>query len=668
MDSLVVLFGEKDCLQHQKAIGQFHKIYLEAFPNSQEKEDFEKDILPRLKAGPGASEPLELQTLAALIVDDNGEVAAGMIVSWYPRAVSLEIIYLAVRESSRWKKDRSANAHYGTRLIKEGIEAIINRLDIDRKAVLVYLEAENPFHPDNAACRQECVGRLRFFANCNARRIPISYVQPPLSRGKDYARNLFLFVLPVCDKEQSIPEDVPRERVKTFLDAFYKELKNRAEDQELFKNELQAMQRSLVDAADEKDNIPLDQLSETHHLSFEKIAISSHFLILDRKAPMLLKAEKTDCPQWGSYENDLFNYANQEPQPLTTHFARLYDENILLPLPEFYTYTSEGLSYYKLSERTSIPADVSVSWSTRHMSGKTVRVAHMTIVPHVCKAPSYFTEMEAIKIIALLGFGSRQERFNILEDERARINRFFLTILQESLRCESFRPLGTGVTEINRLNVRQVSANMPQEYMRNALCGILLGIFDFARMSSIEASVTLSPIYQRPEDKIWYYSSRGHLLRIKERTPKEDERLVNLLISPYLLNPSAVLCFNELLLQRATGKLKRLILFRNISSIKRSLSSEILTDVFQYESEKVILNKEMSARSLSQEKNRLINLCEISQSKIIHFMEAIQATLLAIIAMFQIRGVFESNPGLFWILLAILTLLFLSYSFLRLKE
>ena len=406
--------------------------------------------------------------------------------------------------------------------------------------------------------------------------------------------------------------------------------------------------------------------------------------------PAWMAQETETSRNWGSYESDLFNYHNQENPPFATHLATTAPvEGWTLPLPQIYTYTSEGRTYCKLSARSSAQVDVSISWSVRESHGKKVRIAHLALTP---SEGDFLWEHELIKIIAGLGFGSHQEHFTMLSEERQRFDNFFMEALNQAMpwpdtgigECpeRKFIILNNGITEIN-LNGRICKIDeidksgksrkkrVPKwtSYRRKVRCGILLGIFDFNRMSAVEADVTLNPIVEFPSEEMVYYASRGHLLRIMKRFKDEEENLQNLLISPYLVIPSAAICFNELLLQRASQDLpKKGIGFGSVSPVKRILSADFLTDIFQYESEKRLLNRIMVGRSLLQDRSKLLERSSLIQTKTTHFLEALQATTLAAIALLQVYGFFEDCPVRFWVIFGIVIIGFIWYSIHRLRQ
>jgi len=683
-----IVFGEDDCAKLSEKLDQFKRIYNEAFPKKEEREDFDAKIRERLKAGKHPKNENHPQTIAFLMYTDSHKttLVGGLIGDWYPKVQMLELIYMAVDKNLRWDESKTVakRPHYGRTMLRKGSEAICRHLGQDPMKVPIFFEAENPFDPVNANDYEQTVGRFRFFSQSGGYRLPIRYVQPPLEKGGEYARNLCLFVLSL-DEGKDSKKSISYKDLQKFIDAFYDGLKDnidetKKEEAEAFETERKKLKRNILDVADSDDNVPFDSIGEDPHMHFSKVAVSTHFEISYKKIPKKMKEEEDKiCLDWGSYESDLFNYHNQDPKPFKTHLATSTPiESVTLPLPRVYQYTSEGRCYCKQSQRNSIQVDVSVSWSMKKNGKKGVRIAHLALTPHQdesSKQAAYFTELELIKIIAGLGFGSKQEQFALLKKDREAFDGFFTDILKKALNCTKIKALKTGITEINKKGIsNHGSVGNWTTYRRNVLCGILLGIFDYTRMSPVEASVTLRPIVEFPTVGMYYYASRGHLLRIMNRTKDEEENLQNLLISPYLVIPSAALCYNDILLRDKADRLSKKDIrnrwrrLKGVSPIKRALSADFLTDIFQYESEKHLLNRIMVGRSQLQERNRLLEKSRLRQTKTAHFLEALQATMLAAIAVFQLRHIMEGCPSLFWGIFGGVVGLFLFYSIYRLCQ
>ena len=146
-----------------------------------------------------------------------------------------------------------------------------------------------------------------------------------------------------------------------------------------------------------------------------------------------------------------------------------------------------------------------------------------------------------------------------------------------------------------------------------AFCGLILGIFDFMRMNSAEISDTIKPIAVRRDSFI--VLCRGHLMKVKFDESTEDQT-ANILVSPYLLIPSAVLSFNELVLdcnEEIVGRpisdrtyyRRSMLLSGRIREVMSSLNTEYLQDIFHYSSEQEIMVEGTQQRGLGRRYEQL---------------------------------------------------------------
>lgn len=146
-----------------------------------------------------------------------------------------------------------------------------------------------------------------------------------------------------------------------------------------------------------------------------------------------------------------------------------------------------------------------------------------------------------------------------------------------------------------------------------AFCGLILGIFDFMRMNSAEISDTIKPIAVRRDSFI--VLCRGHLMKVKFDESTEDQT-ANILVSPYLLIPSAVLSINELVLDRNEEIVGRpisdrayyrrsMLLSGRIREVMSSLNTEYLQDIFHYSSEQEIMVEGTQQRGLGRRYEQL---------------------------------------------------------------
>ena len=142
-----------ECLSQ---LAQFRDdIYTPAFPDENEREPFDENILPRLQTKGDI-----LQT-AIVLAYDGDQMVGGMLTDWYPSCSSLEIIYMAVAEDFRGKS-------LGHQILKEATAIVCESIEEDGVPVeYIFFETENPAVTKDAPIDTEA--RLRFFAAAGAR-------------------------------------------------------------------------------------------------------------------------------------------------------------------------------------------------------------------------------------------------------------------------------------------------------------------------------------------------------------------------------------------------------------------------------------------------------------------------------------------------------------------
>lgn len=642
-------------------------LYQKAFPDPDEREPFEK-ILARVET----ARPDEPVTIA-VIAEESGRTVAGLVTDWYPVCNSLEVIYIAVDPAAR-------RSGLGKEILMEGTRTILDSLSGEDRRINVFFETENPMAVNAVDSPIDPVGRLSFFNKCGAKRVPIDYVQPPLDDSTGWDSNMFLMMLPELSYAK---ESITIDELSAFLHEFYKGLGA------LGTKEYDELIRNVVEVADAKGDIWLDRIMEEPQFRIGRAAVATHFIASDPKdAEGLLDTDRF-CPVFNSYECDLMNYSHQEmkKRPFTTHH-RVLIEDATLVLPSFYSYSSEGHSFYRLSSRREIKADISINWSVSRSSHDTM--AHVVIAP---SEGEYFSELELIKIIT--EFGSRQEAPQFIEGRRivagGREYSSFKELLCGELAPANYTQTHTGVSEIElsgltdndgnvlfrnfdefRLSISETDS--PEDTAWNkAVCGLVLGIFDFERMNAPEIYDTIQPIVKRRNT--FHILCRGHLVKFCHENEEDYERVENILISPYLLIPSTALAYNELTLERNWQKiggqfqkrkgLKRLVSWTfsekvfNYSELltdtENSLSSDYMKDIFQYPSEREILQVGQMQRGLDTSLADLQQIIDIKEnelddmkSKYQGSIDTLQNILLMILAIMQVYTAINNYHKLFF--------------------
>lgn len=547
--------------EYTSQLQQFRdQIYLSSFPDENEREPFDEKILPRVKENGG--EPSAFIVLAY----DEGDLVGGEVLDWYPSCSALEIIYLAVDENKRRQS-------YGTSILQEATEIVCDAIEQNGGSVQnVFFETENPSLTENPAYDTE--SRLRFFAASGAAMIPVPYCQPPLSEDQDWAKNLYLCVLPFARDEDNRIEwesentAIAADDVAGFLEAFYKGLGYAEKGAAV----LESTVASLDAMKGEDGEVPL-VFFEHPVFKLHDAAVAAYF-DSGEEDPYLEAADS--CPVFNSYECDLMNYRHQkwEDRPFTNHH-RMLMEGVCVTFPASYHYSSEGSTFHRRTSRRQIYVDISINSSYKRASSSTPSMRNLThlVIRPSKKRNEFFYELDLLKLIVCFGFGSKQENVafdKMLADEGLvidtvqcddipnRLRKHFASfedLIKEALNLTECRATGTGVSELelsalegptNFHTMEEFRADILSDGPTNndwnkTLCGIVLGIFDFERMNGPEIYDTIRPILDRKY--AFALLCRGHLVNVK--MDLEPERVETILMSPYLLIPGAALAFNE---------------------------------------------------------------------------------------------------------------------------
>ncbi len=670
----------------------FRRIYMEAFPDIDEREPYE-NIQRRISSSDS------LPGTVACMLTDGGKVVGGLLSDFYvfedSSSFDIEAIYIAVDSDFR-------RAGYGRKLLTEGIELSVSRLEAltGKKLRNIYFETENPFKVKKKSF--DPISRLRFFSSLGAMRVPIDYRQPPLDAASGWADNLFLMVLPHPGKE---PEKVlDKEELKEFLTAFYRGLSvSDASFYEAFRKDIDR----VAEVATAKNRVVrLDSLTEMPSFLIDDVSVLSHYRMRGCRFKDEDGSDLKSCPVFESYECDLMDYAHQERgrRPFRTYHIKSY-KGVMLGLPKFYSFTSEGHTFYRLSKVDSVEVDLSLNCSSR---GRDIDENGRYIVS-LSVRPSEgtsFDELTLIKLVTL--FGSRQENYFAYPDNRFTdlcvsldgeerpltvfefIGRYMADCGESLIGTPQFECCRTGTTELELSSVRRagdgngifadydefykalVSASPAESVWNKTLCGILLGIFDFDRMNSAEIFDTIKPFVERKASFVLL--CRGHLMKVCFEQSKE--RVENIFISPYLMIPGIALAYNEMVLDNCEAVLSSVRAddsgrsFRFYEKIKRdtsvlqrvrhSLAVQYIPNCFNYSSEQEIFSTGERNRGLQVRLDRLKKNIDMVQNEINQrksrysiFIDTIQNCILVILAILQ---VYTAVNRLHWLFIAFLVL------------
>lgn len=645
-----ILIDGTNLNQYEQLLLEYEqRIFVSAFPDPDERESFVDDIIPRIK---GSDNPL-LCTFCVLATDDNSTIVGGLVADWYPKCEAMELIYIAVDPTKRESK-------IGGNLLNNGIELIKSALEQRKESLqAIFLEIDIPTTVLDAANSMDPIARLKVWDAWGAKRIPINYTQPPLSKGKQPVSNLMLMCL--TGHGTDIEEFIPTELLKNFLTDFYKGLE--AETSEYLEKMCED-----IDIISTEDGVEICPLKEIPHAKISNSVVTTHFSVLGTPKVSLPDI----CNSFNSYECDLMNYTNQKNRPFKTKFVKLL-KNVEIQMPAFYCYTSEGITNYRLSLNTELKADISISMSIA--ADKDIHpIAHVTILP--CEDEK-FNNLDYIKLIT--NFGSKQEQYQASSQILFKYSGKYLTyeeLLRSILKMDvadkieivgegasqfdikGIEPFEDGEYEKGDFDVEDFFTTRfePEGEIKNSLvnrmlCGLILGIFDYDRMNEAEIEDTIRPIVKASDS--FFVACRGHIFKIEVAENAVSDEYAKILISPYLLVPSTTLAFNGLALLECERLIKDATQHRFspnlISIIQRAevvLSVEYIEDIFQYNSEIEIIREGKRQRCMDIRYSKLNRQIEIIKKRTHKSSDIIMEGLLAILAIFGVIEVFAK--GLEW--------------------
>jgi hypothetical protein len=294
---------------------------------------------------------------------------------------------------------------------------------------------------------------------------------------------------------------------------------------------------------------------------------------------------------------------------------------------------------------------------------------HLTIAP---AASCTFTENDLIKLAQ--NFGSNQEKTVFSHPCELQINnekeKTDILSSVKKLFHKQVSPVQSGIIQIDPVHVfkgrkdwidfstsvlkqRNPLEDKNLKMISKTLCGIILGIFDFERMSEDEIFDTIQPAVTKSDSLV--ISCRGTLLKMTYNEETCSAVTNHLIVDPYLLIPNMVLIHNAYVLNKTLEKINDTLssdkkykldfLEKSQREIRNTLSFEIIYDVFHYPSEREIIKAgeiQRGIESLNYEiAQRLSDLSELilvkRGNKTIN-SDATVTAFLAFISLFQLTG------------------------------
>lgn len=659
-------YNQRTLKKNDELINKFKILYESGFPDDNEREDFDV-ILKRVSGDKTANEPHSVILLHT--IERNRVVAGGLIADWYERSKCIHLTYLIIDENHR-------NKGIATILINEGVALVIDWIKKSKGIEIknVFFESNIPWKTKLENDNFDAVERLKIFSKLGAKWIDIPYIQPALDTEKSPVDNLFLLSFSQFNANQN---KVAVTEVAGFLKDLYFGLGVNNPEQN---DDFNAMTAGLMKIMDNNDNIdlfpvPFEKKSISNHsekssFKFDKTSVTIHFIEKEEKA----NKEGVDCNFFSSFERDLLNFQNQRNQPLKNIVFRS-GIKAKLSFPKYYRYTSEGCTYKISSKSKDLNVILSVSY-TQKIRPLNQRIWHLTIKP--AKGES-FSEYDLIKLVTF--FGSTQEEQTVSEKikfftagDKPEVNSVLGFVENITRQKNGLKLLRTGIVQLDIENLfkaengslgeffdtfqkeeRHLFTNDRLKLFAQALCGIVLGIFDFHRMEDDEINDTIQPVMASGSS--FMVLCRGNLLKISDNDEIMDTVADKIVVSPYLLVPSAVLSYNEYILSEAkemlditladTSKLTLNKLEETQYKVNEIINFKYLNDIFHYPSEQTIIEKGELQRGIVQTQSNiagrleeLFKVIEMKQENRSNLSDAFLNAFLGLIAMVQLNSIF----------------------------
>lgn len=644
---MIVLHKKSDLPKYISRIEGFERLYNNAFPDANEREDFDT-ILNRIETN-----KFDEDAKTFMVLSEHG----GMVVEFYPSADSLLITYITVDENSRQKGA-------GSELLNEGLQRIrkiISEHNPKSHHITVFLEVNNPHRTEQDSFSP--INRYEFFRKNGAKKIDIEYVQPSLGAGKARVSNLDLLTIP----EEG--DKLKNKQLYRFLHSFYRELgaADPAADTDF----------KAMNLIEDDEFAKLKELDLFYTYEFYNCSVAVHI-------PLIIEdSEDSFCLNFKSFEHDLMSYCYQNNDFIHSRVVEKFARNITLTFPNEIKYTSEGRNESTVVVNSSniLPCRVSANITS-------VR-KHYSVVTFVFQPErdKFFTEYDIIKLSSM--FGSKQEQTNLIneifigeETLKSSFSKWIDEIFEKISTSGDQNPeqtfdfdslskniSGTVVLNIDENNsfTKHLSVFQDLDLHRNEsikkaekefgsienrdcklMCAFLLGIFDFNRLNTEEIVDTLVPVNTSAECAM--FVNRGCLLVLKRNDDIFPQIKESIGINPYYILPFIVVTHNEFMMYNAreavqpNPELKQSQLEKNILDARRFLL-DMVEGVFEYPSENRIIeyvNKERHIPQLLADINLQIQAekekLEFRKSKRLLSIEGIIGLVLLLFGIIQVSG------------------------------
>ena len=524
-------------------------------------------------AGKPAPQPI-MRIVVAVDREDRGErVIGGLAVEYYRTAGCVLATYLYVSDDEPYRHRGHARA-----LLLEADQAC--RALGPVRAVLAEAEWPEALRLRAAPLAEVAVARarMRFFARLGARLFNLDYVQPVLGAGKRAVSYLRLFLLPAPDGAARLPDEPLSVAVGAFLNEFYAALGEGpaapADQATLAELHWQLARRRPL-------TLPLPRLR------LEDVAVCFHFVepLGDSPESTALLDEVRDgtvCPVFHSMETDLLSRAYRTRRLFrTVCFTKPESPAgeagiaVEIDFPRRIVFRSEHRHEERQwpLRRRRVRAYLAPSF----FFDARLIIWHLTLKADaraaVAGADAWLDELDVITLCRLTDDAADQEflrapggdrimqgvEFRLADGDGAALDLKGLLVAVGAIARERLgdvptphEPSPPRAATVEVLG-RDMAGDQPffgitDRLEREALCGIVTGIFDFDAIDDAEAGDTLTSSVALDDALLRAHREVLIYVRRDDRAARTVAGSVG--ISPYLIRPHAAVLCDEWLLEQ----------------------------------------------------------------------------------------------------------------------
>lgn len=596
----------------------YRDLYLPNFPDAKERER-PADWLPRLEhSRPKPPQPLTYVLVAGnnLRRDDSIRVVHGFLVAeLYQESNCGLLTYIVVASESRKRG-------LARQLI--GCAVMLLRSRAHHRGQLlraVFGEVHNPHGSPQTTPGLDPYARINLMYRLGARHVPIRYVQPALGHNQGRSKDLLLVAFPL---EQYSSAIISGEVLKAFLEEFYRALgvTNPRAD-----TDFQRMTLEL-----DRPTIELKALcAEEPCFTFRTCAVAMHFVC----SPGVSSLGPVDrsSPEFQSFERDLISFSYRDRPPFLSDVVALPQRlrRLEVAFPRVLEYKAEGddkelwvrdPNDHERRRRCTLHA-------SRTVFPDSTAVLHLVLTPdREDPDQTGFNEWDLLKLVKLweggegvdepasrsylrdcLRFIPRDSSDGLSLDQLVRS--VFRTNTRLMPRMGTVQVLTHDATPDSHWEMlfrsigalaqgRAIPLETPLDSQIKAVAGLLQGMLDFPYVDIAELEDVFKPVSILNESLVGVH--KGTVLELSADDRAFHSAAATIGISPYLILPQAVLCYNDDQLGTALAAAPSVEavygdeLQRAASTMRRALQRNFVPNVFHYPLESSLYEIGMQSR------------------------------------------------------------------------